>query len=114
VRKGVDPQALLGLLSLAGCWAGAAALGAYAADTGLHAVKVGAYLPGWLVAAATLPWWAALLPGAADALAAGWHARMAPWLFRAIVWTNAALLTGYVFCALAIVYYVAFATNGIS
>ena len=102
----------LGILAL--CWLGAAALQVYAGDTGTHGAAVGAYVPAWLLAFAAIPAWTLLAPAAIDGLAAAGAARLSSGAMRALTAINVAGLVCYAFASLAVIFYVAFANNGIS
>lgn len=95
-------------------WLGAAALQAYVSDVGTHGVIVGAYLPGWLLAMAAVPWWSLLGAVAVDALVALAALRIPGALLRVLSWINALLLIAYAAVGVAVIFYIAFANNGIS
>jgi hypothetical protein len=95
------------------CWLGAAALQVYASDVGTHGVVVGAYLPDWLLAIASIPPWTLLLPAILDGVAAV-APRLPRGLVRALTIANAAALVSYAFAAIAVIFYIAFANNGVS
>ncbi len=94
------------------CWLISAGLQRYVADTGTHGAIVGAYLPGWLLAVAAIPFWALLLPALVDAAAALAAARLSPGTMRTFDWINAALLIAYAGASVAVLFYVAFANYG--
>lgn len=96
------------------CWLGAAALQTYVSDVGTHGAIVGAYLPGWLLAVASVPPWAMLVAVAFDALAALLALRVSEGLLRVLAFLNAILLVAYAAIGVAVIFYVAFANNGIS
>jgi hypothetical protein len=102
----------LGIFAL--CWLLAAALQVYASDVGTHGAAVGAYVPGWLLAVAAIPAWTLLAPALVDGAAALGAARLSERPSRALTWINAIGLTAYAFASLAVIFYVAFANNGIS
>ncbi len=94
------------------CWLVAAGLQIYAADVGPHGAAVGAYVPGWLLAVAAIPFWTLLLPAVVDTGAAAVAARVTPGAMRALDWFNAVGLVVYAFASLAVIFYVAFANYG--
>jgi hypothetical protein len=96
------------------CWLGAAALQAYVADVGTHGAMVGAYLPAWLLLVANVPPVAVLAAAVVDALAALIALRMPLAIDRALVVANVVLLLAYAFAGVAVIFYVAFANNGVS
>jgi uncharacterized membrane protein len=102
----------LGILAL--CWLGAAALQVYAGDTGTHGAVVGAYVPAWLLAVAAIPAWTLLAPALIDGVAAAVAARLSGAAMRVLTIVNAVGLVAYAFASLAVIFYVAFANNGIS
>lgn len=102
----------LGIFAL--CWLVAAALQVYASDVGTHGAAVGAYVPGWLLAVAAMPPWMLIAPALVDAVAAAGSARLPGALSRALTIANAALLIAYAFVSVALIFYVAFANNGVS
>lgn len=95
------------------CWLLAAALQAYAGDVGIHGAVVGAYVPGWLLAIAAVPPWTLLLPAIVDA-AIVLPGRVSVTLARALTLVNAVGLIAYAFVCIAVIFYVAFANNGIA
>ena len=95
------------------CWLVAAGLQVYASDVGTHGAEVGAYVPGWLLAVAAIPWWALLVPAIVDGIAA-LGAGLGGAIDRALTILNAAGLVCYAFVAIAVIFYVAFANNGVS
>ena len=95
-------------------WLGAAALQAYVSDIGTHGVMVGAYLPGWLLALAAIPWWAVLAVAAFDLLIALAALRLSDALLRVLAVLNSVFLVLYAFVGVAVIFYIAFANNGIS
>jgi hypothetical protein len=95
-------------------WLGAAGLQAYVSDIGTHGVMVGAYLPGWLLTIAAVPWWAMLAAAALDLVIALAALRLSNALLRAAAFLNGALLVFYAFVGVAVIFYIAFANNGIS
>jgi hypothetical protein len=95
------------------CWLVAAGLQVYASDVGTHGAAVGAFVPGWLLAVAAIPWWALLVPAAIDGLAAI-PAHLNAGIGRALTVLNAIGLIAYAFVAIAVIFYVAFANNGVS
>jgi hypothetical protein len=95
-------------------WLGAAALQAYVSDIGTHGVMVGAYLPAWLLAIAAIPWWGVLAVAGLDLLIALAALRLSDALLRALAFLNSAFLVFYVFVGVAVIFYIAFANNGIS
>ncbi len=96
------------------CWLGAAALQAYVSDVGTHGAMVGAYLPGPLLAVAAIPPWAVLIGTGVNVLAALAAPRLPDVLLRVLVWLNAIMLIAGAFVAVAVLFYVAFANNGVS
>jgi len=94
-------------------WLLAAGLQSYAADVGIHGAIVGAYVPGWLLGVAAIPPWTLLLPAIVDGavMAPG---RVSVTLSKALTIANAVGLIAYAFVCVAIIFYVAFANNGIS
>ncbi|HTC30534.1 MAG TPA: hypothetical protein VK702_07365 [Candidatus Acidoferrum sp.] len=96
------------------CWLGAAGLQVYAGDTGIHGAQVGAYVPAWLLAVAAIPPWTLLAPAVIDGVAAAAAARLSGGAMRALTIINAVGLVCYAFASLAVIFYVAFANNGIS
>lgn len=102
----------LGIFAL--CWLGAAALQVYAGDTGTHGAQVGAYVPAWLLAVAAIPSWTLLTPALVDGAAATAASRLSGGAMRALTIVNAVGLVCYAFASLAVIFYVAFANNGIS
>jgi len=96
------------------CWLLAAALQVYVSDVGVHGSAVGAYVPGWLLAVAAIPAWALLAPALIDGAAAPFAARFSGGAMRAFTILNACGLVAYAFVGLAVIFYVAFANNGIS
>ncbi len=94
-------------------WVGAAALQTYVGDVGTHGAMVGAYVPGWLLGVAAIPPWAMLATAAADGLAALAAGHLPRALERGLVAANAALLVAYAFVGVAVLFYVAFASNAI-
>lgn len=95
-------------------WLGAAALQVYVSDVGTHGVVVGAYLPAWLLGVASIPPWALLVLVAIDAVVALVASRVADGFLRALVWLNSILIVLYAFIGVAVIFYIAFANNGIS
>jgi hypothetical protein len=95
-------------------WLGAAALQAYVSDIGTHGVMVGAYLPGWLLTIAAVPWWAMLAAAAFDLVVALAALRLSNALLRVVAFLNGVLLVFYAFVGVAVIFYIAFANNGIS
>jgi len=102
----------LGIFAL--CWLIAAGLQVYVGDIGTHGSAVGAYVPGWLLATAAIPWWALLVPTAIDGLAAWAAACLASGAHRTLTVLNAVGLIAYAFVAIAVIFYIAFANNGVS
>lgn len=102
----------LGIFAL--CWLVAAGLQVYASDVGTHGAEVGAYVPGWLLAVAAIPWWMLLIPALVDGLAAVGAAWLNGTTDRALTVLNAVGLVCYAFVAIAVIFYVAFANNGVS
>lgn len=98
----------------AALWLAAAALQVYVSDVGTHGVIVGAYLPDWLLAIAAIPWWALLVPAAADALIALAALQISGAVLRLLSWLNGLLLIAYAALGVAVIFYIAFANNGIS
>ncbi|HTX57980.1 MAG TPA: hypothetical protein VMD47_12845 [Candidatus Acidoferrales bacterium] len=96
------------------CWLVAAALQVYASDVGTHGALVGAYVPGWLLAIAAIPWWTLLAPAAVDGVAVLAAANLSRGAMRVLTIVNAIGLVAYAFVSLAVIFYVAFANNGIS
>ena len=96
------------------CWLAAAALQVYASDVGIHGSTVGAYVPGWLLAVAAIPPWTLLLPAAIDGMAALAAPRLSGGAMRAFTIANATGLVAYAFVSVAVIFYVAFANNGVS
>ena len=84
----------------------------YAADVGPHGAAVGAYVPGWLLAVAAIPFWTLLVPAAIDAAAALGAGRLSHGAIRVLDWCNAVGLVVYAFASLAVIFYVAFANYG--
>jgi hypothetical protein len=95
-------------------WLGAAALQVYVSDVGTHGVVVGAYLPSWLLALAAIPWWAVLAGVVVNAVAALAALRLSDGVVRALTWINSVLLVLYAAIGVAVLFYIAFANNGIS
>jgi hypothetical protein len=95
-------------------WLGAAAFQTYVSDVGTHGVMVGAYLPGWLLDVAAIPPLALLAIVLANALTAALALRLPGALLRVLAWLNALLLIAYACIGLAVIFYIAFANNGIS
>jgi hypothetical protein len=102
----------LGIFGL--CWLVAAGLQVYASDVGTHGAVVGAYVPGWLLAVAAIPAWTLLAPALVDGVAALGARRLSDGLSRAFTIANATGLVAYAFVSLSVIFYVAFANNGIS
>ena len=98
--------------ALAVCWLIAAGVQAYASDVGPHGAQVGAYVPGWLLAAAAIPWWVFVAPALADAIAGLAAARLDAAPLRIITIVNAVGLVAYAFVSVAVIFYVAFANYG--
>ncbi len=86
----------------------------YAGDVGVHGSMVGAYVPAWLLVVAAIPWWSLLVPAIIDGAAAFAAARFSDAASRAFTVANAAGLIAYAFVSIAVIFYVAFASNGIS
>ena len=95
-------------------WLGAAALQAYVSDVGTHGVAVGAYLPSWLLALAAIPWWAVLSAVAVNAIIALAALHIPDGILRVLSWLNGALLVLYAAIGVAVLFYIAFANNGVS
>jgi hypothetical protein len=96
------------------CWLAGAGLQTYASDVGTHGAIVGAYVPAWLLAVAAIPPWSLLVIAFADgavALAAG---QLSDATSRLLTILNAIGLVVYGFVSVAVIFYVAFANNGIS
>ncbi|HUA10061.1 MAG TPA: hypothetical protein VMA98_12415 [Candidatus Acidoferrales bacterium] len=104
----------LQLGAFAVCWLVAAGLQVYASDVGSHGAQVGAYVPGWLLAVAAIPWWAFLAPALVDGIAALAGASLTPPVVRVLMLLNATGLVAYAFVSVATIFYVAFSGNGIS
>jgi uncharacterized membrane protein len=102
----------LGIFAL--CWLIAGGLQVYASDVGTHGAAVGAYVPAWLLAIAAIPWWMLLIPAAVDALTAWIAARLTNGAMLTLTILNSVGLVAYAFVAVAVLFYVAFANNGIS
>jgi len=96
------------------CWLVTAALQVYVSDVGIHGAAVGAYVPGWLLAVAAIPSWTLLMPAVIDGVAALSAPRLSGGAMRAFTIANAVGLVAYAFVSLAVIFYVAFANNGIS
>jgi hypothetical protein len=96
------------------CWLAAAALQTYASDVGTHGAIVGAYVPAWLLAVAAIPAWSLLVPALANAALALAAARFSDATMRTLTAVNAVALIAYAFVGIAVIFYVAFANNGIS
>jgi hypothetical protein len=96
------------------CWLGAAALQTYVSDVGTHGVIVGAYLPGWLLAVAAIPPLAVLGVAVLDALVALAAPRLPDALLPVLAILNSVFLVAYAFIGVAVIFYIAFANNGIS
>jgi hypothetical protein len=94
------------------CWLIAAGLQHYASDVGTHGAIVGAYVPGWLLAVAAIPWWTLLAPALVDAVAMAAAGSLSAGASRALTWINAIALVAYAFVSLAVIFYVAFANYG--
>jgi hypothetical protein len=75
---------------------------------------VGAYVPGWLLGVAAIPWWSLLLPAIVDGAVALAAARISGGTSRWLTIANAVGLIAYAFVSVAVIFYVAFASNGIS
>lgn len=95
-------------------WLAAAALQAYVSDIGTHGVIVGAYLPDWLLAIAAVPWWSLLAGAIVDAAVALAALHIPGAVLRLLSWLNGLLLIAYAATAVAVIFYIAFANNGIS
>jgi hypothetical protein len=102
----------LGIFAL--CWLVAAGLHAYASDVGTHGAAVGAYVPGWLLAFAAIPWWSLVAPAVVDGIGTALAARLSAGADRAFSLLNAAGLIAYAALAIGVIFYVAFANNGVS
>lgn len=102
----------LGIFAL--CWLGAAGLQVYAGDTGTHGAEVGAYVPAWLLAVAAIPAWTLVAPALIDGVAVVGAPRLSGGAMRALTIVNAVGLVCYAFASLAVIFYVAFANNGIT
>lgn len=102
----------LGVLAL--CWLVAAGLQVYASDVGTHGAEVGAYVPDWLLAVARIPWWVLLVPVAIDGIASAVAAKLTNRATLALTIVNASGLVLYAFVAIAVLFYVAFANNGVA
>jgi hypothetical protein len=96
------------------CWLAAAGLQTYASDVGTHGAIVGAYVPAWLLATAKLPAWSLVVIAIADGAVASAAARLSDAVSRALTIANAVALLTYAFASIAVIFYVAFANNGIS
>jgi hypothetical protein len=86
----------------------------YVSDIGTHGVMVGAYLPGWLLSVAAIPPWALLAIAVLDAGIALLALRLGDGILRALAWLNLIGLVLYGFIGVAVIFYIAFANNGIS
>ncbi len=75
---------------------------------------MGAYVPAWLLAFAAIPAWTLLVPAVVDGVAALSAPRFSGGAMRALTILNATALVTYAFVSLAVIFYVAFANNGIS
>jgi hypothetical protein len=95
-------------------WLGAAAFQTYVSDVGTHGVAVGGYLPDSLLALASIPAWAFLIAVALNGIIALFVMRIADLLLRLLAILNAALLILYALIGVAVIFYIAFANNGIS
>jgi hypothetical protein len=96
------------------CWLAAAGLQTYASDVGTHGAIVGAYVPQWLLGIAAIPAWTLLLPALADGAVALAAERLSGGASRVLTIANAVALIAYAFVSIAVIFYVAFANNGIS
>jgi hypothetical protein len=99
---------------LALLWLGAAALQVYVSDIGTHGVIVGAYLPAWLLSFAAIPPWTLLAVALLDAGIALVALRLGEGVLRVLAWLNLFALGLYGFIGVAVIFYIAFANNGIS
>ena len=94
------------------CWLVAAGLQVYASDVGIHGAIVGAYVPGWLLAVAAIPFWTLLAPALIDAIALLAAAQLTRGAMRALDWINGIGLVAYAFASVAVIFYVAFTNYG--